>query len=80
MPKLRMVAWWHGGMKAVVERKLQTISGQDFERLGEVLFDVNSRSFDHLVKHPDAGYEYRMRWDRPTLQSPRRNGHKKNAP
>lgn len=66
----------HGGMKAAIERKLQTKSGDVFEKLGEVAFDVNSRSFSHLLKHPEAGYVYRMRWDRPQLQAPRRNAHK----
>ena len=67
----------HGGMKATIERKLQTKPGDVFDRLGEVAFDVNSRSFSHLLKHPEAGYVYRMRWERPQLQAPRRNGHKK---
>lgn len=67
----------HGGMKAWIERKLHTKTGDTYEPLGEVSFDVTSRSFSYLLKHPEAGYTYRLRWDRPALQATRRNGHKK---
>lgn len=55
----------HAGMKARIGRRRQTDRGDEFEPIGEVDFDVNSRAFDYLLKHPDPGYEYRMRWDRP---------------
>lgn len=66
----------HGGMKACVERRLQTSSHQNYEKICDVTFDINTRSFEYLLKHPEAGYAYRMRWDRPALAVARR---KKNG-
>lgn len=65
------------GMHAYVERKRKTINAPQFELVGTVAFELMSRSFAYLLKHPEPGYEYRMRWDRPQLpQAKRRNGGK----
>lgn len=59
------------GMKAHVERRLQTVRSGQFEPIESVPFDINTRSFEYLLASPEPGFEYRIRWDRPTPTQPR---------
>lgn len=69
----------HASMNAIVERKRGTVMRSEYERIAEVRFDMTSRSFEYLLKYPEPGYEYRIRWDRPPVPMPRTRGKKKAA-
>lgn len=67
----------HANMVAVVERKSCTVIRDDYERVATVPFDLTSRSFEYLLKHPEANFDYRLRWDRPALLQQRSRGKRK---
>ncbi|CAH0998009.1 hypothetical protein EMA8858_04144 [Emticicia aquatica] len=50
---------------AVIKRKkINSQINVEFEHLGNVQFNNNSKSYEHTILNPEVGYYYRLEWDR----------------
>ncbi|WP_370425287.1 hypothetical protein [Tenacibaculum dicentrarchi] len=49
---------------AILERKKNDAVSQNFEKIREIAFDLDSKSYEHHLLNPELGYIYRIRWDR----------------